>query len=91
MIARKTIVVPCIVNSWLKVSALTTVLFGPGQLEPDDQRLEPAEQEEDERGDAVEDADPLVVDGGEPGEQPVARRAAAPPRPEAAVDGVVIT
>ena len=30
------------------------------------QRLDAADQEEDERGDAVEDADPLVVDRGEP-------------------------
>jgi len=28
MIARKTMVVPCIVNSWLNVSALTSVLSG---------------------------------------------------------------
>ena len=36
------------------------------ELTADDQRLEAADQEEGERGDAVQDADPLVIDGGEP-------------------------
>src|SRR5206468_11421832 len=43
------------------------VLPRTGELQPDHERLEAAEQEEDERGDAVEDADPLVIDGGQPG------------------------
>ena len=48
--------------------------FGPGQLEPDQQGLDPRDQEERERGHAVEDADPLVVDRGEPGDEPAGLR-----------------
>ena len=39
---------------------------GPGQLEPDQQGLDSRDQEEHERGRAVEETDPLVIDGGEP-------------------------
>ena len=39
---------------------------GPGQLKPDHERLEPGDEEEEERAPAVQDADPLVVDGREP-------------------------
>src|SRR5438128_2154600 len=49
------------------------------ELEPDQERLEAAQQEERERGHAVEDADPLVVDGRDPGccrEDPGDRRRA---------------
>ena len=46
------------------------------QLQADDQRLDPAEQEERERGDPVEDADPLVIDGGDPAEDGRERRRA---------------
>src|SRR5437879_13333616 len=38
----------------------------PGQLEPDEQGFEPADDEEHERRGAVEDPDLLVVDRGEP-------------------------
>ena len=37
-----------------------------GELEADQQRLAPTDEEERERRDAVEDADALVVDGGDP-------------------------
>jgi hypothetical protein len=42
------------------------VLLGQRELQPDEQRLDSADQQEDERRDAVEDADALVVDGREP-------------------------
>ena len=48
MIARKTIVVPCMVNSALNVCALTSVLSGRASCSAHDERLEPADQEEDE-------------------------------------------
>jgi hypothetical protein len=38
----------------------------PGQLESDQQGLDPADDEEGERGDPVQDADALVIDGGQP-------------------------
>ena len=38
------------------------VAVGDGELRADQQRLHAAEQEEDERADAVEDADALMVD-----------------------------
>ena len=66
MIARKIIVVPCIVNSWLYASADNTWLFGTRELQADHQRLETADEEEEERGEEVEHADPLVIDRREP-------------------------
>src|SRR6185295_15339110 len=44
-------------------------VLGLGQLEPDDQRLEAAEQKEEEGGRAVQDADPLVIYGRNPAPQ----------------------
>ena len=49
------------------------VASGPGKLQLDEERFEPSDQEEDERRRPVEDADPLVIDGGHP----------APPAPRA--------
>ena len=40
---------------------------GARELEPDQEGLDPGDQEEREGGRAVEETDPLVVDGGEPG------------------------
>ena len=81
MIARKIMVVPCIVNSSLYVSGDRKVLSGAAQLDAKQQRLDAAHQEEEERGGAVEDPDPLVVDRGDPAPEPgllaVARRACA--------------
>jgi hypothetical protein len=45
------------------------------QLSPDQQRLDPPDQEEEEGGPEVEDADPLVVDRGDPAPQPGVGRA----------------
>ena len=70
MTARKIMVVPCIVNSWLYVLRRQEGVVRLAQLDADQQRLDPADQEEDEGGGAVEDADPLVVDGGDPAPQP---------------------
>jgi hypothetical protein len=55
-------IVPCIVNSWLNCSGLSTTC-SPGWSSsiPDDQRHDAAEQEEDERRDEVEVADLLVI------------------------------
>ena len=70
---RKTIVVPCIVNSSLYVARDET-LVRLRELRAHQQGHQPAGDEEDGgRGD-VEDPDPLVVDGDEP-----ARHAAARP------------
>jgi hypothetical protein len=53
---------PCMVNSWLNCSGLsTTCRPGAGQLGPDDQGHRAGQQEEDERGDEVEVADLLVI------------------------------
>ena len=60
-------IVPCIVNSWLYCSgSSTTCRPGLEQLGADQQRQHAAEQEEDERGDEVEVADDLVVGRGDP-------------------------
>ena len=70
MIARKIIVVPCIVNSWLYVSGDRKVFSARAQLDAKQQRLDPAHQEEEERGGTVEDPDALMVDGGDPAPEP---------------------
>ena len=67
MTTRNTIVTPCIVKTWLYRSADSSLWPGIGELGPDQQRLEAADEEEEERGDAVHDADLLVIDGGDPG------------------------
>ena len=60
-------IVPCIVNSWLYCSGLSHDLqAGLDQLGADQQGQQPAEHEEDERGDEVQVADDLVVGGGDP-------------------------
>ena len=69
MIARKIMVVPCMVNSWLYVSGRRNVLFGDPSWIRSRMRLDAADQEEDEGGRAVEDPDALVVDRGEPAPQ----------------------
>src|SRR5207248_499528 len=43
----------------------------PGEMQADQQRLGPADEEEQEGGDAVEDADPLVVDRRDPAPEAV--------------------
>ena len=70
MIARKIIVVPCIVNSWLYVSGDRKVFSADAQLDAKQQRLDPAHQEEEERRGAVEDPDALVVDRRDPAPEP---------------------
>ena len=69
MIARKIMVVPCIVNSWLYVSGRQERVVRRPELDPEQERLDAAHQEEEERGRAVEDPDALVVDRGEPAPQ----------------------
>ena len=66
MIARKTIVVPCIVKSWLYISADTSMAVRSAELGADYHRLQSADDEEEERREEVEHADPLVVGGREP-------------------------
>ena len=87
MIARKIMVVPCIVNSWLYVSGDRNVLFGDPELDPEQQRLDAADQEEEEGGGAVEDPDALVVDRRDPA--PETGRLARGPRRRAPVAGRV--
>ena len=62
MTNRKIIVVACIVNIWLYFSADRIVPFGPGELGPDEQRLDTTEEEEEHGRDAVHDPELLVVD-----------------------------
>ena len=50
MPTRKTIVVPCIVNSSLYCSAVSTRAVRARELQADEQRLDAADQEEDQRG-----------------------------------------
>ena len=71
MTTRKIIVVPCIVNSWLYISADTTWPFGPCSCMRMITASSAADGEQGERGEEVERADPLVVDGGEPAPDPV--------------------
>ena len=63
---KKTIVVPCIVNSWLKVSGPRNVVARPEQLQADQQGLAAADDQEDHGHQDVHDADLLVIDGGHP-------------------------
>ncbi len=44
-------------------------LVRAGELQAHDQRLDPADHEEDESGDEIADADRLVVDAREPADQ----------------------
>ncbi len=48
MMTRKTMVVPCMVKTWLYGVGGEDVAVGPGQLQADEQRLDAADQEEDE-------------------------------------------
>ena len=59
-------VVPCIVKIWLYVSGAEEVVLGLRQLDTDQHRFEPADQHEEQRGDAVQDADLLVIDRRQP-------------------------
>ena len=75
---RKIIVTPCIVNSWLYCSGVSSGLVRPRELDAHDRGLEAAEQQEHERGDEVALADRLVVDRAErsratPGASPTMR------------------
>ena len=63
---KKTIVVPCIVNSWLNVSGAEEVVARPEQLPAHQQRLDAADDQEDHGHEDVQDADLLVIDGGHP-------------------------
>ena len=63
---RNTIVVPWTVKSWLYLVAGHEVLVRRRELRAHEQRQEPADDEEEQARDDVEDPDPLVVDGGQP-------------------------
>jgi hypothetical protein len=54
------------VKTWLYVSALRISSSGPGELQPDEEGVDTADDEEDQTGGAVHDADLLVVDREEP-------------------------
>ena len=71
MPTKKTIVVPCIVNSWLNVSGPRTSLRGHEELPAHQQRLDAADHQEDDGHQDVHDADLLVIDGGRPVVKPV--------------------
>ncbi len=55
-------VMPCMVKSWSYCSGVSRCRFGPGELKPEDQRLDAAGNQEGEGGDDVADADLLVID-----------------------------
>ena len=69
---------PCTVNSVLYDCGPTSWLPVVGELRADRARERAADQEERERGDAVEHADLLVVGGGEPGDRPGLRAIGGP-------------
>ena len=77
MPTKKTIVVPCIVNSWLNVSGPRKSLRGTEQLPAHQQRLDAADHQEDQAMQDVHDADLLVIDGGHPVVEPVVQQSAA--------------
>ena len=58
--------IPCIENSWSYASGADDVLVGPSQLHAHDGRLDAAGEEEERGRHQVANADPLVVDGGQP-------------------------
>ena len=70
---RKIIVTPCIVNSWLYCSGVSSVWFGLRELRAHHRRLEAADEQEEERRDEVALADRLVIDRGQRAEQAGAR------------------
>ena len=81
MIARKIMVVPCIVNSWLYVSGARKVLFGdPSWIRSSRASIPPIRKKKN-AVDAVENADALVIDRGEPAPQAGRLRVARGVRP----------
>ena len=62
MATKKIIVVPCIVNIWLKTSGPRAFDSRPEQLPAHGQRLDAGDDEEDYRHEHVHDADLLVID-----------------------------
>jgi len=61
-----------------------------GELRTDEKRLETTDEEEEQRGAAVEDPDALVVDGGEP-RAPAVRAGGSRERAERMADGRLLT
>jgi hypothetical protein len=57
------------------------VAVGTRQLHPDQQRFDATDEEERERGEPVQDPDPLVVDGRDPAPEPRGRGRTAEPSP----------
>ena len=66
MPTKKTIVVPCIVNSWLNVSGPDELVARHEELPAHQQGLDAADDQEDHGHEDVHDADLLVIDGGHP-------------------------
>ena len=67
------------------VTAIVFLAVGLRELGADEERLDAADEEEEQRGAAVEDADLLVVDGREPG-APARRRGRTRERAERSAD-----
>ena len=61
--------IPCMVKSWSYCSGVSRCLVRLRELEPKDQRLDAADDQEHEGGHDVADADLLVIDGREPADQ----------------------
>ena len=66
MPTKKTIVVPCIVNSWLNVSGPMQVVVRTEELPAHQERFAAADDQEHHGHHDVHDADLLVIDGGHP-------------------------
>ena len=79
MPTKKTIVVPCIVNSWLNVSWPEDVVAREEELPAHQQRLDAADHQKHDGHQHVHDADLLVIDRGRPlvQHEPSSRRSAA--------------
>ena len=74
MPTKNTIVVPCIVKSWLNTSGESEVVARHRELQAHQERLDAADHQKDQRHDDVHDADLLVIDRRRPS------RAAPPSR-----------
>ena len=66
---RNIIVVPCTVKIWLYRPGRKESIVGLRELQPHQQRFDAANQQKDERGDDVAQADFLMVDCRQPAQE----------------------
>jgi hypothetical protein len=76
MPTKNTIVVPCMVKSWLNTWGETKLIVGDGKLDAHQHRFDARNQEENESVPDVHQPDLFVIDGGDPVVQEIEHEAA---------------